>query len=247
LNSSPHKQIIACSSIQLDSIDSTNDFALKLIAKSTPNEGTVISADFQTHGKGQRDNIWQSPPKENLLFSVILYPPELSASNQFYLSMMTSSAIISFLKTFLAPERLSIKWPNDLYFDDKKIGGILIQNNLKGFSIESTVIGIGININQRIFDPKLPNPTSLSLLQNKTFDLEQLKTVLYEKLDLEYQKLRSSSFSSIKASYESVLYNKGIISTVNCNSGQIKGTIIGVEADGRLLLNIDGKIKKLSH
>lgn len=218
-----------------------------MLAKSNPIDGTVISADFQTRGKGQRDHNWQSEANKNLLLSIILYPPQLTAEDQFYISMMTTNAITSFLQTFLPPERLWIKWPNDLYVDDKKLGGILIQNNLKGINIESSVLGIGLNINQNQFDPKLPNPTSLSSETGLTYELDQMKPALLRKLDEAYRLLISREFQLIKKQYETRLYRKGRLSKINTSSGIVEGTILGIETDGRLLVNIDGKLKKITH
>ena len=120
---SSSNMLIGQTIFHFQTIDSTNDHALKMIAKSNPIEGTVISTDFQVAGRGQRSHIWQSAPKKNLLLSIILYPHFINADKQFYLSMITANSLISVLKTVLEPEKLSIKWPNDIYFDDKKLGG----------------------------------------------------------------------------------------------------------------------------
>ena len=247
MKSSHHEQIIGQSIIHLDSVESTNDYALKLIAKSNPINGTVISSDFQTHGKGQRDKNWQSIKKMNLLLSVILFPVYLTAGKQFYLSMMTSTALISFFETFFNRERLSIKWPNDIYIDDKKICGILIQNNIKGQTIDSTVIGIGINVNQKSFHPSLPNPTSLSSETDLDYDLEDLKSILFNHLNKQLFLLNHDSLSTLKENYESRLYKKGRISRISFKDGTIEGTILGVEPDGRLLVNAGGALKRLVH
>jgi BirA family biotin operon repressor/biotin-[acetyl-CoA-carboxylase] ligase len=161
--------------------------------------------------------------------------------------MFTANAVTSFLQTLLPPERLRIKWPNDLYFDDKKIGGILIHNNLKKERIDSTVIGIGLNIQQTCFDPRLPNPTSLTLETGKIYHLNPLKLSLYQSLNEFYHLLITKDFRSLKQFYESNLYHKGLETIIHVRSGKYSGIILGIEADGRLRMNIGEKIVKLTH
>lgn len=218
-----------------------------MLSKSTPIEGTVISTDFQTRGRGQRHKYWQSEAGKNLLLSIILYPSNLTAGTQFFLSMMTANAITSCLQTLLPPERLRIKWPNDIYFDDKKLGGILIQNNLKKERIESSIIGIGLNVNQTLFDMNLPNPTSLAIESDNQHNIPDLKSKLFDALNHYYSCLNRKEFDKLKQVYESRLFKKGIVSEVHLNTGTVNGIILGVESDGRLLMNINGKIRKLTH
>ena len=126
----------------LSEIDSTNNYALNLLSKSTPAEGTTISADFQTHGRGQYGRDWLSESTKNLLSSIILYPDFLPANEQFSLSKAVSLAVRNCINSFLPSKEIRIKWPNDIYCDDKKIAGILIQNLLTGNKINVSVIGI---------------------------------------------------------------------------------------------------------
>jgi BirA family biotin operon repressor/biotin-[acetyl-CoA-carboxylase] ligase len=240
-------QIIGQSIIHLPTVDSTNDYAQQLLAKSNPIDGTVIVSDFQTHGKGQRHKIWQSARNVNLLMSIILYPANLTASNQFYLSMTIALAVTSYLQTILDPKKLRIKWPNDLYFETEKIGGILIQNNLRGSRVDSSVVGIGLNINQSEFDPDLPNPTSIMLKTGNHHDLEKMKPDLLATLDQYYSVLRAGDFEWIKKKYESLLFNRSIISDIRHSKGILKGIIIGVKEDGRLVVNVNGEIQNLVH
>lgn len=247
MNLSSQTQIIGREILHFDTIGSTNDHALILLSKSNPIEGTVISADFQTGGKGQRNNSWQSDRNKNLLFSVILYPGWLSAARQFYLSMFASLAITTYLKTLLEPKKLFVKWPNDIYFDNLKLGGILIQNNLKGNSIETSVIGIGLNVNQNTFDPVLPNPASIAGITGTPQDIGQMKTALLSSLDTFYQQLLAGASKKIKNGYEDSLYKKGEHGVVIIRDQEFHGKILGVEEDGRLLMESGGKILKLMH
>ena len=128
-------------------LTSTNDQAFMLLKTINPVEGTVIYADFQKAGRGQKDNKWESEKGKNLLLSIILYPTSIRPEDQFYLSMAVSLGICDFIDSFFPGSK--IKWPNDIYINDDKIAGILIENSVMGETIESTIAGIGININQK--------------------------------------------------------------------------------------------------
>lgn len=147
--------------IWLDSIDSTNEEAKRHI--SDIDNLSVLSAYEQTDGRGQRGNTWTSTPGENLMFSIVLKNPKVSARDQFVINEITSLSIVDFLSQHRISAR--IKWPNDIYVGSKKICGILIENSLRGSGISSSILGIGLNINQRNFDVNLPNPTSMVLCQ----------------------------------------------------------------------------------
>ncbi|MCB0573965.1 MAG: biotin--[acetyl-CoA-carboxylase] ligase, partial [Saprospiraceae bacterium] len=171
---------------RFDQLPSTNDHAAELIAKSTPPEGTVIRAASQTAGRGQFGSRWESAAGKNLTLSVILYPDWLEAGAQFHLSMATALALHDTVYSIVQnlpdesllkagepstvyrlpstvhrpPSTVKIKWPNDLYLGDRKAAGILIQNSLSGAHLQSSILGIGLNVNQPEFDPSLPNPGS---------------------------------------------------------------------------------------
>lgn len=155
--------------IWLDSVDSTNDEARRRIG--TCDNLSVLSAVTQTAGRGQRGNSWSSVPGENLMFSIILKAPHMKvmACDQSVISQIASLAVTDFLA--MHGLRAKIKWPNDIYVDDRKICGILIENSLRGDWINSSIIGIGLNINQRNFDVTIPNPTSMALEGAETPDL----------------------------------------------------------------------------
>jgi BirA family biotin operon repressor/biotin-[acetyl-CoA-carboxylase] ligase len=233
--------------IHFENIDSTNTYALNLIAKSNPIEGTAISTDFQDAGKGQRNNIWQSEAKLNLLFSVILYPSFLNSRQQFFLSMFTANAICRVLKNYLPADKLRVKWPNDIYFENRKLGGMLIQNNLKGEKIESSVIGIGINVNQTHFPEKLPNPSSIAIESGKKQDTEELLKLVLLEMDQDYAELQKAYFKKIKNQFEDNLYKIGQSYILNSGGNSYEGMILGVENDGRIIMNINGVVRKIMH
>lgn len=149
--------------IWLDSIDSTNDEARRRIL--TLDNLSVLSALEQTGGRGQRENKWHSAPNQNLTFSIVLKNPPVKAADQFCISEITAVTLVNFLSEYGI--EADIKWPNDIYVSGKKICGILIENSLKGQTIDWTIIGIGLNVNQFNFPVDLPNPTSMCICAQK--------------------------------------------------------------------------------
>lgn len=162
--------------INLPQIQSTNTW-LKENCATLPH-GTVALTHNQTAGRGQRGNSWEAAPGMNLTFSLLLRPDGLHPSRQFLLSQVVSLAVTDALRHFLAPqiepERIKIKWPNDIYVDDRKIAGILIEHSITGSSIQHSVVGIGLNVNQTKFLSDAPNPVSMAQLSGHTFELPEV-------------------------------------------------------------------------
>ena len=180
--------------------DSTND---RLLAdRSSLPEGAVYAALFQTSGRGQRGNSWKSASGLNLMFSVLLRPSGLPASGQFAISEAITLGITDYLAGRGVEAR--IKWPNDIYCGDRKICGILIENSLEGDKVADSVVGIGLNLNQKEFDPSAPNPTSLSLLTGLSYSLEE---ELQELLVHIFK--RCESFEGLEREYLGRLYRIG--------------------------------------
>lgn len=232
---------------RFDELPSTNDYALELIAsaknsgvlntaKSKPPEGTVIRADSQSAGRGQFGSRWEAAAGQNLTFSLILYPVRIEVQDQFYLSMALALGLFDGCAALDLPEKPMLKWPNDLYFGNRKCAGILIQNSISGKNIQSAVAGIGLNVNQQSFDPSLPNPTSLSLECGRPFDLDQLMEQLFVCLERRYLQLISGKKQEIKADYLAQLYRRGADSEFvrTGNEKVFRGVILGVADDGRL-------------
>ena len=149
-------------------IDSTNNRIAR--DKEELADRTVYMTDFQTAGKGQRGNGWESAKAENLLFSILLKPTDITAENQFVISQAVTLGIADYIKGKGITAK--IKWPNDIYVGDRKICGILIENTVNGHSLVSSIVGIGFNLNQLSFSPAIPNPVSLSQLTDITYDLK---------------------------------------------------------------------------
>ncbi len=162
-------------------LTSTNDY-LKRNASILPS-GTVIAAFKQSAGRGQKGNSWESEPGKNSTLSLLLKKPNIAVKEQFYLSEAVSLAIVDVLEQYA--HGFKIKWPNDIYYNDRKISGILIEHSLSGEGIEHTIIGAGVNINQQVFISGAPNPVSLSNITGQLYKTVQLTEQLGEKI-MEY-------------------------------------------------------------
>jgi BirA family transcriptional regulator, biotin operon repressor / biotin---[acetyl-CoA-carboxylase] ligase len=220
---------------RFEELPSTNDYALELIAKSRPAEGMVIRTDKQTAGRGQFGSRWESAAGQNLTLSVVLYPVWLSAANQFRLSMVAALALYDAVKTLDAGLAVAIKWPNDLYLGAQKTAGILIQNSIAGQTLQSSVVGIGLNVNQLEFESNARNPTSLALALGRALDLDALMFALLECLERRYLQLKSGGHATIRAEYAAHLYRRGIESDFQRPGGPMfRGIILGVTEAGRL-------------
>lgn len=156
--------------VKLQEVDSTNSYLER--EGATMEAPVLVTAERQTAGRGQRGNCWESEPGKNLTFSVLYRPTDYRASEQFSISEATALAVADFLR--LHGVEASVKWPNDIYVGDRKICGILIKHTLTGMHINSTILGIGININQTEFLSDAPNPVSLKALTGMEYDLDEL-------------------------------------------------------------------------
>lgn len=220
---------------------STNTHAAWLLKNEKPPEGTVIHTNFQSAGKGQKGNKWESEDGKNLLFSIILYPDMILPEDQFSISMAISLGITDFLKDII-PEG-KIKWPNDIYAGNDKIAGILIENSIRGNNIESSVVGIGLNVNQVEFPSYLPNPVSLKLISGKDHDPGSSLNNLLVKLDRRYKQLISGKISEIKVEYLSCLYQGMEWHNYITGAGYLKGKIISVTGSGNL--QVEDELKNI--
>ncbi len=216
--------------VYLTTCHSTNEYASRLLSQRPVADGTVIITDNQTVGKGQRGNNWESQPGKNLTLSIMFKPTFLMARNNFWLNPTISLGVADFLADFLGPD-IRIKWPNDIYFNDLKIGGILIENSVLKNEIADSIIGIGINVNQREFGGL--QATSMALETQMEFDLAQIWPTLISRLESRYLQLRSDRWPEIKSQYLGMLYR--INELHDFKSGEVfEGMIIGVDDIGRL-------------
>ena len=210
-------------------LDSTNQYLQNLLNEGVDIADNIVVTDFQTSGKGQGKNVWQSKDGKNLLFSIALDMSFLKAEKQFLLTQMVSVAMINVLKNYLPEESLFIKWPNDIYFNDKKIAGILIKNEIKGMMMGTSIIGIGLNVNQTSFDENLPNPISMKMITGKDFDLDELLLSISQQLTTNSQQLTANSYIKHLYRYQQWALYK--------HEGSVKEMmIIGYDQFGRLIL-----------
>jgi BirA family biotin operon repressor/biotin-[acetyl-CoA-carboxylase] ligase len=232
--------------IELDRVDSTNSYAGSLLRKGDVEEGLVISAFEQFAGKGQGSNSWQTEPGKNLTFSVVLHPVFLDPSEQFMLNKAVSLAVASFMRSYL--DDISIKWPNDICAGTGKIAGILMEHYVSGGILETTVAGIGINLNQAHHTQDIPNPVSLIQLLQKEISLRDALESLCHFLDEWYAELKSGHYGLISATYARLLLGAGEWRDYRSEGRIFQGKIRDVDQFGRLLVRTrDDKVQIFSH
>lgn len=220
--------------IKLDETSSTNT-ELKLLQKQSPlPEGSVVMTDFQTSGRGQAGNSWYSGRGKNLLLSFLLYPHSVKARDQFIISRIVSLAIKRVLDRHL--EHVTIKWPNDIYWNDKKIAGILIENSLTGQHIDHTIVGIGLNVNEDEFPKQLPNPISMKQVVGTELSRDLLFADLRNDLFELYQSLGRGETELIEREYMQHLYRREGVHWYSDKNGRFKATIKTVLPSGHLVL-----------
>lgn len=222
--------------IQLSSVDSTNNYAAMLVSNDNAVHGTVILADEQTAGRGQRGAKWQSESGSNLLMSIILKPDNLSVDRQFLLTQVASLAVVDLLRKIGLSAH--IKWPNDIYVGDRKICGMLIENNLSGAVIRSSIIGIGLNVNQSYFD--LTTATSIKLEKGQSFPIQEILFSFIGSFNLFYDQLMSSRLQDIEDLYESNLLGYEQKRIFEDETGEFLGIIRGVDPNGKLRMEVNG-------
>jgi BirA family transcriptional regulator, biotin operon repressor / biotin---[acetyl-CoA-carboxylase] ligase len=223
--------------IHLPTCQSTNDLAAVMVAEGNLGVGEVLIADAQTHGRGQRGNTWEATPGQNLTFSLVLGPVFLALDQQFYLNVVVALAVADTAQqaTGLLVE---VKWPNDVYCQGQKIGGILIENTLTGRQIKTSIVGIGLNVNQSHF--AWPQAASLRTLTGQTHVLPELLERMLEHLEHHYAKLQAGQISSLRADYLDRLYARGQwrpFTDLRLGQGTpFVGQVVTVAEDGRLVV-----------
>lgn len=228
--------------IRVEETNSTNNYLQALCDEQKVEEFTTIVADFQTSGRGQRGNSWESEPGENLLFSFVVFPEFLEARRQFLLSQIVSLAIKEELDNYVAD--ISIKWPNDIYWREKKICGMLIENDLMGRYISQSIAGIGININQKAFYSPAPNPVSLRQITGKEYDIFEILGNVMVRVQSFYKLLREDDTTIIATRYEKSLFRKEGMHRYRDANGEFLARILSVEPEGKLILEDEMQRKR---
>ncbi len=218
---------------------STNELLKSISRKEDKPEGFFIYTDHQTSGKGQGINRWESKKGKNILFSTLLFPNHIQAAEQFIISQIVSVAILEVLSDIIP--NVKIKWPNDIYVEDRKIAGILIENTIQGSIINKTIIGIGLNVNQTEFTSYAPNPVSLKLITKKSSNRHKLMERIIEKILENYY---DADYEIIRMQYFNKLYRNDGYYPYSGEGETFRAMITEVLNDGRLvLLNKEGETK----
>ncbi|MCC6690587.1 MAG: biotin--[acetyl-CoA-carboxylase] ligase [Bacteroidia bacterium] len=229
--------------VDLSSVDSTNNYAAELLKNTAIADGTVIWSHEQTHGRGQRGNKWLSVPGQNLTISIVLHPA-INASKQFYLTKAVSLGLTEMIKGIVDEKAdIKIKWPNDIYAGNKKIAGILIENNLRGDNIVNSIVGIGLNINQINFNPAITKASSLRLITGKQFDINTCINQLCTHFEPRYLQMKAEKHRLLNNDYHHALYRLNEIGNYKKNNSVFNAILTGVSEEGKLTLkHADGKI-----
>lgn len=220
--------------IELQSVDSTNKYAMATVHAGMAQHGMAIFTHEQTQGKGQRGKSWNSEKGANLALSILINPYPHAVSEQFKISVCAAVTLYEFFSP-LAGDETKIKWPNDLYWRDRKAAGILIENIVRAEIWEWAVIGIGININQTKFPPDLPNPVSLKQITGKHPEPIQLARDVCQVFDKNYQLLREKKFDQLFSLYQSVLYKKEENVKLKKGTRVFDARICGISESGQLI------------
>jgi BirA family biotin operon repressor/biotin-[acetyl-CoA-carboxylase] ligase len=221
--------------IHLQSVDSTNNYAMARALAGEVSHGTLVFADDQWAGKGQRGRQWTSQPGENILLSAVIEPVALSPAGGFSLSVAVALACHDLFSRYAGQESTRIKWPNDLYWNDRKAGGILIENHFRGDRWLFAIAGIGININQVVFSPQARNPVSLRQVTGEPFDSLQLARELGSFLDKRYAELETGDAAGQLQQYNQRLYGRGREVRLKKENAVFHTVVEGVTAHGELL------------
>jgi len=233
----------------LQSVPSTNKYLFEKITREDIAEGLVIVAEEQTAGKGLGENVWESEAGKNLTFSILLKPEFLEASRQFLITQIVSVSVLDVLKKYIPTHLLKVKWPNDIYVSDKKIAGILVQNIVKGNNISHSVVGIGLNVNQREFLSDAPNPVSIFQLTDKILGLHVLLDEFLSELKTNYISCkRASEQKKLNETYLNNLYRFRQQHDFVDGVGHFRGEIIGTNNFGQLKIkDSSGRVRVYSY
>ena len=231
--------------IHLDTVDSTMQYLARPELSACEDSFIVVTADYQTAGRGQKGSSWESEKGENLLLGLLLRPTFLHPQEQFYLSEICALTLVETLNNY--SDGFSIKWPNDIYYADRKVSGMLLEHTLQGATLSKTIVGIGVNVNQQAFLSDAPNPVSLFQILNRETDCEALLNDFLQRFQTYYQRLERQDFSAIHASYLQHLYRRNEWAKFRDEIGTFEGRIVDVEPTGRLVIEqFQGTLRKFA-
>lgn len=227
--------------VELPAVDSTNNYAMRQVNEGEVTEGTAYFAFEQTAGKGQRGKAWYAGAGESILLSLVLQPAMLRPGDQFMLSAAIALGTLDFFSKY-AGESCRIKWSNDIYWGDRKAGGMLIENVLRGNTWQYAIAGIGLNINTPDFPEHLPNPVSLRQITGRSWEVRTLALELCGCIGKRYFGLSPDEFGSVIGDYKQALYRLEVPAQYRSpERGIFTATITDVEADGKLVMQKEGE------
>jgi BirA family biotin operon repressor/biotin-[acetyl-CoA-carboxylase] ligase len=230
--------------IKLNAIDSTNRFLKELAQEAIAENYTIVVANQQTDGKGQRGASWISESDKGLTFSLLYHNLQESSINLFELNCIVSLSIVEALQS-ISFIKFQIKWPNDILAENKKIGGVLIENSFKNQQEVVSVIGIGINVNQLHFE-NLPQASSLALLERKTFDKEEIMFKIANQLQFNLENAQKIGANFYWERYHELLYKRGVVSAFeDANGNRFVGKIFAVTLEGKLQLELENDVQSI--
>jgi birA, biotin-[acetyl-CoA-carboxylase] ligase region len=225
--------VIGASVIYKPVAESTNTEATLALARKDA-DGSVYIVDYQTRGRGQRGNYWESEEGKNLTFSILTYPSFVEVYDHFYLSKVVANGVVQALEQFGIHAK--IKWPNDIYVGDFKVAGILIENGLMGNCLSHSIWGIGLNVNQRAFASNAPNPMSMSLILGGELDRNEVLQAVLGAVDGWYAKLRDGEKADIDTFYFDALYRSRGVYWFEADGERFRASIKGIQHTGELVL-----------
>jgi BirA family biotin operon repressor/biotin-[acetyl-CoA-carboxylase] ligase len=223
--------------ILLDEVDSTNNYTAKLLSEGKLAHGTVILADKQTAGRGQRGNSWHSASGKQFTGSIYAATAFLSVERYWYLNLAVALAVQETIQRFISPD-VKIKWPNDVLVNDKKIAGILIETQWNSGSIVGAIIGVGINLQQ---ESELPSSCSISEFTDQEMETLEIARQLAVLLELQFERLRQGNWTAILNDYHALLWKKDVLIDARIENDWQQGYIRGIDGIGNLLFEINGE------
>jgi len=223
--------------LKFSSLSSTNDYCWELLSDKSLPDGTVVWTPLQTQGEGQRGKLWISEEGKSLPFSII-FKPIVNVSQQFFFNKAIALGVCEGIASLGVKSK--IKWPNDIYIEDKKVAGILIENSIRGNLLHEVVVGVGVNISQEQFDKDLPNPVSLKQVLQQTFDIEIVLKEFCYYIEKRYMQFKASHFERIDADYHASLYYFKQIKTFQLGDKRFEAQILGVDKMGNIKLLHNG-------
>ncbi len=223
-----------------ETIDSTNLEAARLLSSGQPLHGVLLIAKSQSDGRGQYGRTWHAQNGNHLAMSIILQPANMSTAELPYLAMKVSLAIVEVLSMIDPPLQARIKWPNDIYINNKKIAGILIENLLSAYRVQHSIIGIGMNVNETNFPVEIPNAVSLFMITNRKYDVKEIAGSIKNHI----MKLLDQTIETWKPEYDKHIYGIAFPNAFDINGKIHLAVVQGVDLEGKIVLQMEnGKIR----